>query len=128
MQGHFLQKLEILELTNPRSFFRRMFVRSVFKSCDNKLLRNALREKCPNTEFFLVRIFPHSDQIRRDTYSVRMWENMDQKKVRISILFTQWMWGDIYSNLHTQVRLTKNWDITIVKTLAKSLLKVTNFV
>ena len=27
----------------------------------------SLREKCPNTEFFLVRIFPHSDWIRRDT-------------------------------------------------------------
>ena len=26
-----------------------------------------LREKCPNTEFFLVRIFPHLDWIRRDT-------------------------------------------------------------
>ena len=25
-----------------------------------------LREKCPNTEFFLVLIFPHSDWIRRD--------------------------------------------------------------
>ena len=27
----------------------------------------SLREKCPNTEFFLVRIFPHSDWIWRDT-------------------------------------------------------------
>ena len=26
-----------------------------------------LREKCPNTDFFLVRIFPHSDLIWRDT-------------------------------------------------------------
>ena len=26
-----------------------------------------LREKCPNTEFFLVRIFPHSDWIQTDT-------------------------------------------------------------
>ena len=26
-----------------------------------------LREKCPNTEFFPVRIFSHSDRIRRDT-------------------------------------------------------------
>ena len=26
-----------------------------------------LREKCPNTESFLVRIFPHPDWIRRDT-------------------------------------------------------------
>ena len=30
-------------------------------------LRRTLREKCPNTEFFLVRIFRHSDWIRRDT-------------------------------------------------------------
>ena len=28
----------------------------------------ALHEKCPNTEFFLVRIFPHLDRIRRFTY------------------------------------------------------------
>ena len=27
----------------------------------------SLREKCPNTEFFVVRIFPHSDWVRRDT-------------------------------------------------------------
>ena len=27
----------------------------------------SLREKCPNTEFFLVRIFPHSDRIRKGT-------------------------------------------------------------
>ena len=26
----------------------------------------SLSEKCQNTVFFLVRIFPHSDQIRRD--------------------------------------------------------------
>ena len=25
------------------------------------LYKEALREKCPNTELFLVRIFPHSD-------------------------------------------------------------------
>ena len=27
----------------------------------------SLHEKCPNTELFLVRIFPHSDRIRRET-------------------------------------------------------------
>ena len=75
--------------------------------------RNTLREKCPNTEFSLVRIFPHSDWIRRDTpylsvfspdagkyrpektpyislYSVRKRENTDQKKLRIGTLFTLW--------------------------------------
>ena len=41
----------------------------------------SLREKCPNTEFFLVRIFPYSDWIRKSPYSVRIRENMDQKKL-----------------------------------------------
>ena len=36
--------------------------------------------KVSNTEFFLVRIFP---------YSVRIWENTDQKKLYIWTLFTQ---------------------------------------
>ena len=40
----------------------------------------ALCEKCPNTEAFLVRIFPHSDWIRRDT--------TDQKELRIWTLLT----------------------------------------
>ena len=40
----------------------------------------ALCEKCPNMEFFLVRIFP---------YSVRIREHTDQKKLRIWTLFTQ---------------------------------------
>ena len=45
------------------------------------IVTDALREKCPNTEFFLVRIFLHSDWIRRDTlYSVRIRENTDHKK------------------------------------------------
>ena len=30
-------------------------------------LSGTLREKCPNSEFFLVRIFPYSDWIRGDT-------------------------------------------------------------
>ena len=36
------------------------------------------REKCPNTEFFLVRIFP---------YSVQIQENTDQEKFLIWIFF-----------------------------------------
>ena len=35
---------------------------------------SALREKCPNMEFFLVRIFP---------YSVRVRENTEQKELHI---------------------------------------------
>ena len=37
--------------------------------------KNSLREKCPNTEFFLGRIFLYSDQ----------------KKLRIWTIFTQWL-------------------------------------
>ena len=55
-------------------------------------LEFSLREKCPNTEFFLVRIFPYSDWIRGDSispYSVRIHENTYQKKLRIWTLYTQ---------------------------------------
>ena len=48
----------------------------------------SLRENCPNTEFFLVCIFPNSD-LSISPYSVRMGENKDQKKLRIWTIFTQ---------------------------------------
>ena len=52
-----------------------------------------IREKCPSAEFFLVRIFLYSDWKRRFTekipFSVRMQENIDQKKLCIWTLFTQ---------------------------------------
>ena len=47
---------------------------------NEKTVNDTLREKCPNTEFFLVRIF---------LYSVRIQENTDHKKLRIWTLFTQ---------------------------------------
>ena len=46
----------------------------------NAIKSMTLREKCPNTDFFLVRIF---------LYSVQIQENADQKKLRIWQLFTQ---------------------------------------
>ena len=54
--------------------------RGVFKALPNTW-EGALREKDPNTEFFLVCIFP---------YSVEMLENADQKKFRIWTPFSQW--------------------------------------
>ena len=60
--------------------------------------KDSLCEKCPNTEYFLVRIFPHSD------YSVRMRENTDQKILRIWPLFTQWLSHELErdTRLHTE--------------------------
>ena len=57
-------------------------------------LQPTLREKYPNREFFLVRIFLYSEWIRRFTqskspYSVRIHGNTDQKKLGIWTLFTQ---------------------------------------
>ena len=46
-----------------------------------KLFLGTLREKCPKTELFLVRIYPYLDWIQEDT---------DQKKLRIWTHFTQW--------------------------------------
>ena len=52
----------------------------------------ALREKCPNTEFFMVRIFPHSDLTRRDTWYLSVFSPNAGKYgleyVRIWTLFT----------------------------------------
>ena len=49
-----------------------------------------LCEMCPNTEFFLVSIFPYWDWIRSiSPYSFRKQENTDQKKLRIWTLFRQ---------------------------------------
>ena len=58
--------------------------------------KELLREKCPNTELFLVRIFPHLGWIRTRNYSVspysaQMWGNTDQKWLRIWTVFTQWV-------------------------------------
>ena len=53
----------------------------------------SLREKCPNTEFFLVRIFLYSDWIRKfmskSPYSVQIQENMDQNTLRVCPSFSQ---------------------------------------
>ena len=51
----------------------------------------SLRENCPNTGFFLVRIF---------LYSVRIKKNTDQKKLRIWILFTQWFDSKVNANFY----------------------------
>ena len=55
---------------------------NIYKVKFNKvvLMLISLREKSPNTDFFLVRIF---------LYSVRIQENTDQKKLHIWTLFTQ---------------------------------------
>ena len=73
------------------------------KACGFKPLTIlALREKCPNKEFPLVRVFSHLYWTRRFTpysvfiylynyfiYSVQM-RNTDQKKLRIWTIFRQW--------------------------------------
>ena len=59
----------------------------------------SLCEKWPNTEFFLVRIFP---------YSVQIWENTDQKIHRIWTLFMQWLQSD---NLIPPSEITLLWFV-----------------
>ena len=67
----------------------------VFSSC----MVNILYEMCPNTELFLVRNFPHSDWIRRDTKYISVFSpnagKYGSEKLRIWKLFKQW---DIHAN------------------------------
>ena len=64
----------IKKIENIRRYFDSIFLMkircSIMESSSGifHLRRNlALRQKCPNTGIFLVRNFPHSDWIRRDT-------------------------------------------------------------
>ena len=65
-----------------RTYFLHIAKRvSILRKKENKLTHGlSLCEKCPNTEFFLVHIFPYSDRTQ---------ENTTQKKLRIWTLFTQ---------------------------------------
>ena len=51
--------LDVLTAILTKKMFK---IPSLYSPTVNVLLLEALHEKCPNTEFFLVRIFPYSDQ------------------------------------------------------------------
>ena len=59
------------------------------------MLTNTLREKCPNMEFFLVRVFRHSDWIRRDTKYLSVFSpnagKYGPEKTPYLDTFTQWI-------------------------------------
>ena len=62
--------------------------------CEAKYSKSSpLREKCPDTELFWFEFSrirtEYGDILRISTYSVRMRENKDQKKLRIWTHFTQ---------------------------------------
>ena len=55
----------------------------------------SLREKCPNSKYFLVRIFLYSDWIRGFTEQISVFSpntgKCEPKKLRICTLFTHWI-------------------------------------
>ena len=57
----------------------------------------SLREKCPNTYFFLVRFFPHSDWIRRDT--LRIQSECEKIRTRKISVFGHFLSSVLYYNL-----------------------------
>ena len=62
--------------------------------CSFHLVNRSLHEKCPNTEFFLVRIQ----------------ENTDQKKLRVWTLFTHWLTLQLHSGkIFSTTRHLKTW-------------------
>ena len=61
-----------------------------------KSLRLTLCEKCPNTEYFPVRIFPHSDWIRRDNsyfsvFSPNAGKHGPENTPYLNIFHTVWL-------------------------------------
>ena len=47
------------------------------KQCTSELMGHTLREKCPNTEFFLVHIFPYSDYRNAGKYGLEKTPYLD---------------------------------------------------
>ena len=86
----------------------------------------SLCKKCPNTEFFLVRIFPYSDRIwdllRKYPCSARIWENTDQKKLHIWILFTECL-VSFHSNIQStrRVNIHDNTETQIFTEMTKEI-------
>ena len=68
ISSKFLSHFSCLFYLRYLDFFRRhTFMTPAKKQQQQKKKRQTMREKCPNTEFFLVHIFSHSDWTRRDT-------------------------------------------------------------
>ena len=108
-----LMKGFLLEIIDPAACIEGI-TNIIMVNWDSCLL-TALREKYPNTDFFLVRIFPYSDWIdllRKPRYSVGIRENTNQKKPRIWILFTQ-CWSRRYSGSAKQVLLFYKWSFVV---------------
>ena len=96
------------------------------------LKMTALREKCPNKEFVLVHILPHSDWMRRDIsyrvrtesgeirsislYAFRMRKNTYQEKRGIWTLFTQ-----CHFSLWTMIIMLQTHSLTTNKNHLTSL-------
>ena len=80
------------ESTDHRRFLEHDGRLSAIESAANSIIRkrsfltqrSPLREKCSNTEFFLVRISrtwtEYRGLLHKSPYSVQLWENTDQKK------------------------------------------------
>ena len=84
---------------NSKTAVKRSTLQRFLKILWPVIVKISLREKCPNTEFFLARIFrirsEYGEILRISPYSVRMREDRDQKKLRIWTLFTQCMFNSL---------------------------------
>ena len=84
----------ILETLKHQCLLFVFFCRSINLLSVSQDPDEALLEKCPKTEFFLVRVFPiwaeYGDLRSKSLYSVRIRENRTIKNFRIWTIFTQW--------------------------------------
>ena len=73
-----------------------------------------LREKCPNTEFFLVRIFLYSAWILKSPHSFRKQESADQKKQYLDTFYSVQMFLFCLLKLEKCIfmeHIEMRWDI-----------------
>ena len=76
----------VLEQTNLKAELFPVLLRHA----KTHLVSHTLREKCPNTEFFLVRVSPYSEWIWKDTEYLSVFSPNAEKHRLEKTLFMQW--------------------------------------
>ena len=85
------------------------------KTALNHLILNSLREKCPNTEFFLVRTFLYSGGIRRFTEKIQ--SNYRKIQTRKNPVFGHFSRSDFYlkvGNIVMQQSMSISWEMLLL--------------
>ena len=89
----------------------------------NEKSTHTLREKCPNTELFLVRIFLYSDWIRRFTINLRIQSEDRKIRTRNNSVFGHFSRSNSSMEQKILLLFMMEWNILVFNAIAWKVLK-----